>query len=66
MRMYIWSFISVVELHECRFVIILYLAILVHFVFLRFVWIFPHSGHCRTTRHETRFRACTVDLQYSV
>jgi len=48
MRMYIWSFISVVELHECRFVIILYLAILVHFVFLRFVWILP----LRTLSHH--------------
>ena len=37
MQMYISSFISVVELYACRFVIILYLAILVHSVFLRFV-----------------------------
>jgi len=41
MHMYISSFMSVVEVYECRFVIILYLAILVHSVFPRFVWIFP-------------------------
>jgi len=57
------SFISVVELHECRFVIILYLAILVHSCFFYGSCGFFHSGHCGTPKHETRSRACTVDLQ---